>query len=498
MAFTPAYPLSWRPDPAALRRPLYLSLAGALEQDIRAGLLRPGTRLPAQRELADALGINFTTVTRSYKLCEMKGLICGVTGSGTFVAQHAAGSVAITADGTGPGIDLAFVASFEQCNDMLHDAVRAVLHKKYFARLFDYAHPSGLPHQKEVARQWMRSFGLETTPDRILIVSGALNGVDMALLSLFKAGDRIAVETWSFPNFLELARLHGLQPEPIPVDAEGMLPDVLEARCRQKEIKGIFLMPSCCNPTTTIISEERMRRLAESIRRHRLILIEDDTHSFQTAGVVPDYAGPLARHVPEQTVYVCSTSKAISSGLRVGYIACPQQYLNAVQRAVYNTNVKTSSFNAEIVTELLRSGRADDIMAAKRELTSQATALYERYFAKTGPHQHPCAFFRWLPLKGMWDGTDLEQRLQRRGVLVYHSCRFASGTADDRQYLRIALSTVETMEALERGLILLRDELGRLGALAWDVPDRTGQQAGQHPGPAPGSQDCPAPDQPRP
>ncbi len=466
MAYTPAYPLSWKPEPARLRRPLYLSLAEAIEQDIRAGLLRPGTRLPAQRELADSLGVNFTTVTRSYKVCEMKGLVCGVTGSGTFVSQHAAGSVAITAATSGPSIDLAFVASFEQCNDMLRDAVRAVLHKKYFTQLFDYTRPSGLPHQKEVARQWMQSFGLETAADRIVIVSGALNGVDMALLALFKAGDRIAVESWSFPNFLELARLHGLHLEPIPADEEGMLADVLEARCRQKEIKGIFLMPSCCNPTTTVLSEDRKRRLADSIRRHRLILIEDDTHSFQTAGVVSSYEGPLARLVPEQTLYICSTSKAISSGLRIGYIACPEQFRSALHRAVYNTNVKTSSFNAEIVTELLRSGRAQEIMTIKKALTFQAIELYERYFPKTGPHQHPCAFFRWLPVSGSWYGAELEQRLQERGVLVYHSCRFASGATDERQYLRIALSTVETMEALERGLILLKDELGRLGALA--------------------------------
>ena len=82
-----SYPMSWRPVRTALGPvPLYLALAAALEHDVRKGVLPPGTRLPPQRELADFLDIDFTTVTRAYGVCRAKGLVYGVTGRGTFVS----------------------------------------------------------------------------------------------------------------------------------------------------------------------------------------------------------------------------------------------------------------------------------------------------------------------------------------------------------------------------------------------------------------------------
>ena len=81
------YPLSWRPTRETLKPgPVYLALAAALADDIAGGALPPGTKLPPQRELADYLDLDFTTVTRAYGVCRERGLVYGVTGRGTFVA----------------------------------------------------------------------------------------------------------------------------------------------------------------------------------------------------------------------------------------------------------------------------------------------------------------------------------------------------------------------------------------------------------------------------
>ena len=143
------YPMSWKPERSRLKRPVYLSLAEQLDKDIAAGFLPPGTRLPPQRELADFLDINFTTVTRAYRLCELKGLIYAVTGSGTFVAPNAAKSVTISAGNLADSsIDLGFVSSFEQCNDMIGDAVASVMKKRRLSELLDYEYPTGMPHHR--------------------------------------------------------------------------------------------------------------------------------------------------------------------------------------------------------------------------------------------------------------------------------------------------------------------------------------------------------------
>ena len=460
------YPLSWKPDSTFLKRPIYLSLSEQLENDIRTGLLRPGMRLPAQRELANFLGINFTTVTRCYKLCEMKGLVYAITGSGTFVSPHAARSITISADSQGRCIDLAFVASFEQCNTMIQETVRSVAQKKYFSQLLDYKYPLGMPHHKSSGIAWLKKLGIDVDMEHIAIVSGASNALKLSLLAFFKEGDRIAVDAYTFPNFVELAKLHGLHLVPIPSDEEGMLPDILEARCRQKSIRGIFLMPSCCNPTTCIISENRKKLLAKIIQKYNLLLLEDDTHGFLTAGIVSKYQGPLSCLIPEQSIYIYPTSKSLSSGLRIAYVAFGENLKSPLLKSIYNANVKTSSLNAEIVTELLKNGRADEIIKTKKTLIKQANVLYEQYFTPTLCWQHPFSFFRWLPLNGIYHGEDFEEHLRFNGVSIFHSFRFASGVIDKKQYIRIALSTVETMDALKLGFDILKTELVKLGALS--------------------------------
>ena len=82
--------LSWTPEKSKIKRPYYLTLANALEADIVSGKLASGTKLPPQRELADYLDLNFTTVTQAYNLCRERKLIYGVTGKGTFVSPSPA------------------------------------------------------------------------------------------------------------------------------------------------------------------------------------------------------------------------------------------------------------------------------------------------------------------------------------------------------------------------------------------------------------------------
>lgn len=91
-------PMSWKPNKSSLKRPIYSSLAALMEQDIAKGILPSGAKLPPQRELADYLGINFTTVTRTYRLCEQKGLIYAVAGSGTFISPGLNSAVTVPVD----------------------------------------------------------------------------------------------------------------------------------------------------------------------------------------------------------------------------------------------------------------------------------------------------------------------------------------------------------------------------------------------------------------
>ncbi|WP_099468624.1 aminotransferase-like domain-containing protein [Konateibacter massiliensis] len=454
------YPLSWKPDKSRLKAPYYLSLAKALENDIARGLLAPGTKLPPQRELADYLDLNFTTITRVYKQCGQKGLVYGITGKGTFVSPNALRSVTISAGNfSGDCIDLGIVASFEECNAMLLECTANILEQSQVASLFDYNNPTGIPYQKMAGLNWMSSFGIEADIDHVAIVSGTQNALAIALLGLFSPGDQIAVDTFIFANFIELSRIYHIQLIPIEGDENGMIPEELENACKQNKIQGVFLMPCCSNPTTIMMSDKRKRALAKIIEKYRLLVIEDDIHAFMTAGIMPDYRQSFFSILPEQTVYLCGTSKSICSGLRVAYLVFGERLKEGILSAIFNVNVKTSSLDAEVITQAILTGTAHKIVAKKRQLAERRNALFDEYFDNKVPNGHPYSYYRWLPISNEKNGGVIEAELMERGIRVYHSDRFLSGKYSDDAFLRISLATVDDENRLRSGLEILKGYL---------------------------------------
>ncbi|MCF6411413.1 PLP-dependent aminotransferase family protein [Pseudalkalibacillus salsuginis] len=450
------YPMSWRPEKKNLKRPYYESIASLMEHDIANGFLAPGTKLPPQRELADFLDLNFTTITRAYKVCETKGLIYAVTGSGTFVSPNAARSITISIDKSKGAIDLGFAASFEQTNDIVAEVTQEVVKKGYLEQLLNYNEPTGLPHHKTAGLNWMKTLGIQADHENLAIVSGAQNALAVALTALFEPGNRIATDLYTYSNFIELAKMHHIQLIPVIGDEFGMSAEELNKQCNQTNVHGIFLMPSCNNPTTTMISDVRKHELAAVIKKHRLILIEDDIHAFMTAGIIPDYKQPMYNLLPEQTVYISGTTKSICSGLRVAYMVFGEALQQKVLQAIFNINVKTSALDAEVITELILSGKVHDIFSKKHDLALASNLMYSEFFPEENPTGHPLSFYRWLDI-GDINGPQLEKELKKQGIRVFHSDRFLSGSFTTENYLRIALSSTHSLGELRKGLEILKE-----------------------------------------
>ncbi len=77
--------LSWMPQIEKGSGPKYLAIAEALLADVQSGRLKPGYRLPPQRQLAKELGVDLTTVTRAFNEARRMGLIEANTGRGSYV-----------------------------------------------------------------------------------------------------------------------------------------------------------------------------------------------------------------------------------------------------------------------------------------------------------------------------------------------------------------------------------------------------------------------------
>jgi DNA-binding transcriptional MocR family regulator len=130
-----------------------------------------------------------------------------------------------------------------------------------------------------------------------------------------------------------------------------------------------------------------------------------------------------------------------------------------ILQAIFNINVKTSSLDAEVITELILSGKAHDIVPQKKQLAQSANDIYSEYFPLNNTVGHPLSFYRWLPIQGHNDALQLETDLKEHGIRVFHSDRFLSGQTSPDKYLRIALSSTNSLDELKVGLKILKQHL---------------------------------------
>ncbi|WP_253701392.1 PLP-dependent aminotransferase family protein [Bacillus sp. FJAT-29814] len=344
------YPMSWKPNKKQLVPPLYRSIASLLEYDILNGFLAPNTKLPPQRELADYLDINLSTITRAFKICELKGLIYAVTGRGTFVTPNVKNAIFMAdSDENKNFIEMGIIKPLDHTNSFVAQAIKSIAAKDYLESLLDYRHPLGMPYHRMAAKKWMGRFNMDVPIDNIAITSGGQNSFSLILMALFHPGDKIAVDLYTYPNFVELAKIMNIQLIPIEGDEQGMNPERLDGICTTTSLQGIYLSPSCNNPTAVSMNMKRRKEIAEVINKHGLILIEDDVYSF----LAPDGFYPISHFVPERFVYILSVAKSLNSGVRVAFIAYADQFIEKITYGIFNLNVKTSALNAEIITELI-------------------------------------------------------------------------------------------------------------------------------------------------
>lgn len=440
------YPLTWKPNKALLKSPIYISLSELLEQDILSGRLPPKTKLPPQRELADFLDVNLSTITRAFKLCETKGLIYAAVGSGTYVSPNAALPNPDTQEAV-EFIDFGPIKPYYQFNSIVADTARAILQGPQSDKLFEFSFTLGTAHHKQVAQKWLTGFQITVDMEDIILTSGTQNALAVTMLSMFRAGDKIATDTYTYSNFITLAKQLNIQLIPIETDGQGMLPDALEKQNKLHDIKGIYLMPSCTNPTGITMPAERRKAVSQIISSQDMILIEDDTYGFITDNRIP----PMAALIPAHTIYLHGLSKSLAAGLRIAYLVFPHHFQKAFLSTANNVNLNPPLLNAEIASELIASGAARDIINRKCMLSEERNRLYASYFPghlSTNPY----SFFQWLPLPTGCTGYNFEVQARNRGVKVLCSDRFSVGNTPHFSAVRMATCSPRSMAELENGL----------------------------------------------
>lgn len=445
----------WRPSLSG-GRPRYLAIAQAIESDVLAGRLRPGDRLPTQRELADHLRVTVGTVSRAYAEARRSGWITGEVGRGTFVLDRAAGHFPAPTGDLEDVIDLSLNIPVDAPAPDLAAALRALASQDNVPSLLRYAATDA--HSDRLAgAAVLQRHGLRVDPDRVVLCAGTQHGLAVALEAAARADDCVLAEELTYPAFRPLAEAHGLRIQPVPIDDEGIIPAALYAACRKARAKALYVIPTLHNPTAATLSAARREAVVEVARRHDLVIIEDDVYRM----LAPDAPPPIAELAPERTIYVTSLSKSFAPGLRVGYLVAPAVLRDRIVRAVQHSIWMLSPITTSLATHWVLQGEYDSIAAAKRREAAARQALAARILPRSRMRAARSAYHVWLTTGTNAEAFTLAARAQ--GVLVTPGSSFYLGSGAPPEAVRVSLSAARDRSVLATALERLRDVLDGSG-----------------------------------
>ena len=284
----------------------------------------------------------------------------------------------------------------------------------------------------------------------------------IALAASARPGDSVLCEPLTFHGIKSIAALMGYKLHAVAADELGLLPDAVEAACRQLGPRALYIVPTLQNPTNAILPLDRRQRIADICRRHSVAIIEDDVYGF----LVDDAPPPIAEIAPDVTLHVTSLSKALAPGLRVGFVRAPVGHVDRLMGALRTTVWMTAPILGAVVARLIRSGAATAIADWQRREAQLRQAMAVQILAGAELDTHPSSFHLWLRLPEPWRRESFAAALRSRGIAVApadsfaigrysvpHSVRISLCGARDREELAGALAQIRSMLSADAGLL---------------------------------------------
>ncbi|WP_442579854.1 PLP-dependent aminotransferase family protein [Mesorhizobium sp. ASY16-5R] len=429
--------------------PRYLAIAEAIARDVAEGRLAPGDRLPPQRQLADRLGIDFTTVARGYVEASKRGLVESTIGRGTFVKRGAAPRD--TADPRRQqAVDFSMNMPPEPDDPVLLERMREgyVSVARDLLPLLRYQGFGGSPLDKDAASAWLGRRALVPAQERIFITPGAHPALVGIFSLLAKSGDTVLSEAITYPGVRSITAQLGLNLVGVEMDRDGVIPEALEEAIRRHAPKAIYLNPTLQNPMTITIPERRRGEICAIARRLKVPIVEDDAYGF-----IPQHGpAPLAAIAPDICWHIAGLAKCIGAGLRLAYVVAPDARaawsFGSAMRAIA---VMTSPLTAAVATRWIEDGTADTILRFIRAETAARERIAMRFFEPGTYLSDSLSFNIWLPLGNGWTRSAFASHARGTGIGIVVSDVFTvSGPPPEA--VRVGLGGPVSRTQLERGL----------------------------------------------
>ena len=379
------------------QRWLYSSLrAGILE-----GRLRPGSRLPATRDLARQCSLSRGTIVSAFEQLASEGYIESSVGCGTYVSKilpEELLQVPRRPGATPPGLltprrklsayarRLALFPNLEprpsrafRPNLPALDLFPATLWAQVAARRLRRVSALNLlgceplgyrPLRAALADYLNASRGLNCAPEQVAIVSGVQEALDLVARLVLNPGDRVAMEDPGYPGAAMSFEAVGAKISALPVDGEGM-------QLREASLRGAYLVyitPGHQFPLGMTMSLPRRLQLLEWARRSGALILEDDYDGeFRYVGrPVPSLQG-LDQH--SLVLFTGSLSKVLFPSLRLGYLVVPLDLIDSFSAALSITRRHAPLLEQTVLCDFLTDGHFGRHLRRMREVYAERLSV---------------------------------------------------------------------------------------------------------------------------
>lgn len=468
------------------RTPLYEQIENYLRQGILGGSLAPETRLPASRQLARDLGVNRITVESAYAVLEADGLVYSRVGSGTYVLPLPSlvqippknteaswplwqRSLSHPSLGARAAIDelrlaaeradhISFAGGISDSHLFPADDFRKVLQsvmRRDGIEALAYGDRRGYAPLRETIARILASEGLQTSPENVLVTAGSQQALALVSQLLLKPGDTILVESPTYSGALDLFRALNFKIISVPMDGQGMRPDLLEEQLQQYHPKLIYCIPNFHNPTGTCLSGPRRQELILLSGRYNVPIFEDD---FVGDLRYEGRAQPALKALdPDgRVIHVSTFSKMLMPGLRVGYLLADGPVYDALVRFKRVNDLATSSLIQRALHDYVTVGRyqahlrrSSQVFHRRRDAMLDAI---RRYLPAEIQFETPQGgLFLWLKLAESLSADELLPRAIREGVDFMPGSHFFLNGQDGANWLRLNF-VIQNEEKIETGI----------------------------------------------
>jgi DNA-binding transcriptional MocR family regulator len=358
-------------------------LAAAIRLQVLDGRLPMGARLPAERELTQALQVSRTLIRAVLQRLSEEGIVASRQGAGWWITVPSTGRPHEQPPTDGL-IDLARAAP-EAIPGLMSaiDAARLRMPALfqgtgYFER--------GLDELREILAHRYTARGLPTSPDQILISSGAHAAFVWILRTFVSPGERVLVEQPTYPNALDAIRAVHAVAVPVAMTDDDWWHKGVTAALHRSALALSYLIPEFQNPTGLRMSVRARERIGQVLADTGSMAVADETVVELDFGEPGEAPPPLAAYAPDHVVTIGSASKSHWGGLRLGWLRAPKQVIERLVATRAAMDLGSPVLDQLVLAELLAgdeqamnerrgefAARRDTLVRALREHCPQWT-----------------------------------------------------------------------------------------------------------------------------